>query len=429
MEQFAGHQSPVATDDAIIVSYPLPLARAWQRALIAATRPSFHHRQLLVAAETLTQYLGAVAIAAYEQYQSEGGAPNPTLNRSLRNLRRPTFGQWLGWVREALAAVPGGADLLPGLPAAYETAERESMLMLGYEGLRALMVVQLGYTGEYGPREAVSPRLMLELINAYQLRLVTHPPPPDSNFDEMAVVSVIAPALRLLYSRLGMIAGYPLLGLVQPAGQAAEVLRLQGLDPAASTVELDAEADPPGSLLLANPEELPMLVLDPWLIYGECPECGIVQVAAFAGQDGDTRHYHGLECEHSWTQSQDLALAVVEPLAAGAATDWTPGGMALDDEVASGAQAQLFAALEAESEALTAQRRAHRAADLSPQPSPNGAGEAGTVDHTRPGEVYLDLLDQRAAGGLTLDQLQNLDEQRAAAADDQRRADDPDPAR
>ncbi len=411
MDQFAGNQSPVAGDTTIIEQYPMPLARAWQRVLIASPRPAFHHQQLLVAAETTTYYLGAVAIAAYEQFQAEGGAAAPALNRSLRNLRRPTFGQWLGWVREALAAVPPTADLVPGLAAAYDTPDT-GMLLLAYESLRALLVVQLGYSGEYGPRETVSPRLLLELVNVYQLRRATHALPPDSGFEEMAVVAVLAPGLRAVFNRLGLLAAYPLLGLVRRAGVGVEIVRLQGLDAGVSTVELDPAADPPGSLLLANPEELPTLVLDPWLIYAECPECGQVQVAAFAGQQGDTRHYHGLECEHNWVQGLDLVLAEVEATADEPAPGWTPGVADLPGDVPTDQQARMFAALDAEAAAFTVQRRAGRtvAADPVAAPASDAAG------HTEAGVVYLDLLAQRAAGGLTLDQLQTLDAQRAADA-------------
>ena len=53
MDPFAANQSPVASDTMLIEEYPEPVARAWQRVLIASPLPSFHHRQLLVAAETL----------------------------------------------------------------------------------------------------------------------------------------------------------------------------------------------------------------------------------------------------------------------------------------------------------------------------------------------------------------------------------------
>jgi hypothetical protein len=419
MDPFAANQSPVASDTMLIEEYPEPVARAWQRVLIASPLPSFHHRQLLVAAETLAYYLGAVALSAYEQYQAEGGTSDPALNRSLRSLRRPTFGQWLGWVRTALGAVPAGESLLPGLAAAYE-AQDDGMLLLGYEGLRQMMVVQLGYTGEYGVRADASPRLLLELINQYQLRRANHPLPADSGFDEMGAVSVMAPGLRAALGRLALLAAYPLLGLVRTPAGTVEVLRLQGLSPAPSAVELDPEAAAPGTLLLANPDELPMLVLDPWLIYAECPECGQVQVAAFQRREGETLHYRGLECEHAWGQSSELRLVEAEVGAVGGEpgdAGWAPDVAGLPVEQVTDAQARLFATLEAESAALTAERRAHRAAaDATP-----AATEDEIPTSTDPQEVYLDLLKQRAAGGLTVDQLQELDEERAADAERRRR--------
>ncbi|MGI8588530.1 MAG: hypothetical protein ACR2M0_12720 [Chloroflexia bacterium] len=422
MDLFAANQTPVAGDTVIIEDYPQPPARAWQRVLISSPRPSFHHLQLLVAAEWLVFYLGAVAISVYEQVRAEGGASDPTLNRSLRNLRRPTYGQWLGWVRGALNAVPAGAALLPGLRAAYETPD-DGMLLLGYEGLRGIMAVQLGYTGDYGPREEASPRLLLELINQYQLRRANHPLPPGSGFDEMAVVTALAPGLRAAYNRFGLLAAYPLLGLVRTPAGGIEVLKLQGLDLRESAVELDPAADPPGTLLLADPNELPMLVLDPWLIYAECPECGQVQVAAFSGQDGDVQRYLGLECEHTWTRGPDLVLAEVE--LGGAGEGWSPDLAGMPADVPTDAQERLFAAFEAEAEALTAERRALRIeGEAFSHSDIEGGGFSHSDDRaeTTPQQVYLDLLEQRAAGGLTLDQLQHLDEEQVAEADNRRRA-------
>ncbi|HMA37851.1 MAG TPA: hypothetical protein VKY74_25595 [Chloroflexia bacterium] len=419
MDLFAANQTPVASDNMIIETYPQPLARAWQRVLIASPRPTFHHQQLLVAAETLAFYLAAVAISAYEQSQAEGGPPDPTLNRSLRNLRRLTFGQWLGWVRTALGAVPSAQALVPGLQAAYETPD-SGMTLFGYETLRGLMVVGLGYTGEYGAREVASPRLLLEMINQYQLRRATHPPAPDAGFDDMAVVTALAPGLRAAYSRVALLAAYPLLGLVRTAAGATEVVRLAGLGITASTVELEPEVAAPGTLLLANPDELPMLVLDPWLIYAECTQCGQVQIAAFAGQAGVTLRYHGLECEHNWARGPERTLAQVELGGAGPdAAPGPPGSEGLSAGDMTDAEAHLFAVFSAESDALAAERRAVQAARPPAAPAPPAAAR------TDPRDVYQELFEQRAARGLTLDQLQQLDEERVAAADRRRRGLDP----
>jgi hypothetical protein len=419
MDPFAANQTPVADDNTIVDLYPQPLARAWQRVLIATPRPSFHHRQLLVAAETLADYVAAVAISAYEQYQAEGGAPDPTLNRSLRNLRRPTFGQWLGWAATALHAVPDDHALIPGLQAAYEAPDT-GMGLLGYEGLRGLLVVYLGYTGDYGQREVATPRLLLELINQYQLRLANHPPAPDSGYDEMAAVTVLAPGLRAALGHLSLLAAYPLLGLVRTTAGPVEVLHLQGLGIGESSVEIDPDAPPPGTLLLANPDELPMLVLDPWLIYTQCPECGQVQVAAFRGRQGDHLQYYGFDCEHHWTQGPEVTLAEVQVAETG--EPWLPDVGGLPSEAMTDLQARMFARFDAEADAMAAERQARRPV------APTAAENTGAA-RTRPDEVYRDLLEQRASGGLTLDQLQHLDEERAAAEDARDRARHPEEPR
>jgi hypothetical protein len=353
MDPFAANQSPVADDAQIVTRYPLPLARGWQRVLVAAPRPSVHHEALLVLAETLTNLLGGIAIAAYTQ---RGATADPTLNRSLRSLRRPTWGQWLGWVRGALAALPPDEAPVPGLAAAYEATDT-NLLLLGYEGLRGQMVVYLGYTGDYGHQEAASTRLLLGLINQYQLRLATHPPAPDSGWDPMGIVTVLAPGLRAALGRLSLLADYPLLGLVRDADEQVQVLRLSGFSATESSVELEPDVEPPGTLLLADPDELPLLVLDPWLVFARCPECDDVQVAAFAGQEGAQVRYRGLDCGHSWEVEGPPALVTLDLEAAEAG--WVPE-TAVPPEVPTDVQEALFVRFEQEQQAMAAERAAVR---------------------------------------------------------------------
>ncbi len=413
MDPFLANETPVNDDARIAGRYPGPLARAWQRVLIASPRAAFHHRQLLVLAETLVDYVAAIALAAYAADQAAGAPPDPTLNRSLRSLRRPTFGQWLGWAAAGLVAVPPEGAPVPGLAAAYETPHADLMLT-AYEGLRGIMVVQLDYTGEYGAREAVSPRLLLELLNQYQLRLARHPPAPAVGFDEMAVIAVLGPGLRTVLGHLAVLAAYPLLALARGEAGAIEVLRLQGLDVVEAAVELEPGAAPPGTLLLADAEDQPMLVLDPWMIFAACPECGQVQVAVFAGREGDVLQYHGLECEHTWTQGPEVALPQVGVREA--AEPWAPGAAGPPPEAPTDMEAALYARFEAEAQALAAERQARRA------PAAPAPREPPAPAHTDASEVYRDLLEQRAFGGLTLDELQHLDEERAAAEAARRRA-------
>ena len=351
MDLFAANQTPVADDAAIVNRYPMPLARGWQRVLVAAARPSLHHEALLVLAETLAAVLGGIAIAAYQGRETP---PDPALNRSLRNLRHVTLGVWLGWVRGALVAVPPAEAPIPGLAAAYEAADPD-MLLIGYEGLRGQMVVYLGGAGDYGPREAASPRLLLELINQYQLRLAKHPPAPDSSWDPMGIVTVLAPGLRAALGRLAVLADYPLLGLVRDAGGQVQVLRLMGFSAEESSVELDPEAAPPGTLLLADPDELPMLVLDPWLIFARCPACGNTQVAALAGQRDATTDYFGLDCGHVWPLTEPPALVTLD--LAEAAAPWTPDEGELV-EAPTALQLAMAAQFEREQQAMAAERAA-----------------------------------------------------------------------
>ena len=351
MDPFAADQSPVADDAAIVQHYPMPLARGWQRVLVAAPRPSVHHEALLALAETLTCLLGGIAVAAYTQ---RGATADPTLNRSLRNVRRLTWGQWLGWVRGALAAVSGDTAPIPGLAAAYEATDT-NLLLLGYEGLRGQMVVYLGYTGDYGHEEAASTRLLLELINQYQLRLTTHPPPPDSGWDPMGIVTVLAPGLRAALRRFPMLADYPLLGLVRDADGQVQVLRLTGFSATESSVEMEPEVEPPGTLLLADPDELPMLVLDPWLVFARCSECANVQVAAFAGQAGAHPRYQGLDCGHTWTTDGPPALVTLD--LGEAEAGWVPEATVPPDAPTE-VQEALFARFEQEQAAMAAERAA-----------------------------------------------------------------------
>lgn len=231
------------------------------------------------------------------------------------------------------------------------------MVLLGYEGLRGQMVVYLGYDGEYGPRQAASPRHLLELINQYQLRMAKHPPAPDSGYDPMGIVTVLAPGLRAVLGRLHALAGYPLLGLVRDAGGGVTVLRLSGVSATDSEIELEPDAPVPGTLLLADAAEQPLLILDPWLIFAQCSECGTLEVAALAGQQGRETRYIGLDCGHSWAM-----IGPPEPppldLATADTAGWAPAMDAPPPPPTPG-EAARAAHWDAEQQAMAAERAAH----------------------------------------------------------------------
>ena len=146
---------------------PLHIARAL-RAIDKATQGTERHVRVLELADDLLYYLGALAIGQYSQaIVLEQINADPTLNRSLRSLRRILPGQWLGWTAKGLEATPGG--VVKGLSEWYL---QESMpeLVAAYTELLSIMVADLRYTGDFGERTFVQPRALLELVDQYRIR-------------------------------------------------------------------------------------------------------------------------------------------------------------------------------------------------------------------------------------------------------------------
>src|SRR3954466_4172635 len=134
--------------------YPLPITR-WLEATERACEGGEGwgcHEAVLGLVEAITCYLGAVAVGQYSQalYREQIEA-DPALNRSLRSLRRVLPGQWLRWASGGLAAV--GAGQVAGLSEWY-TREQTGRMAEAYTGLRNVMVENLGYAGDYGPRDS-----------------------------------------------------------------------------------------------------------------------------------------------------------------------------------------------------------------------------------------------------------------------------------
>src|SRR5437868_6760457 len=67
------------------------------------------HESVIRLGDAVTYHLGAVAVAQYSQaLYTEQIEADPTLNRSLRSLRRVLPGQWLGWAARGLEKTPNG---------------------------------------------------------------------------------------------------------------------------------------------------------------------------------------------------------------------------------------------------------------------------------------------------------------------------------
>src|SRR5687768_6986683 len=88
--------------------YPLPIPRWMDTADKACEDDGADcHRAALGLSDALTYYIGALAVASYTQALfTEQIEADPTLNRSLRSLRRILPGQWLLWAGRGLSAVP-----------------------------------------------------------------------------------------------------------------------------------------------------------------------------------------------------------------------------------------------------------------------------------------------------------------------------------
>jgi hypothetical protein len=286
--------------------YPLHIQRSLDAAEAACAEANTGcHDAVLRLADALVYYLGAVAVAQYTQaLYAEQIEADPTLNRSLRSLRRLLPGQWLGWIARGLEVVPNG--LVDGL-AEWYTKEQGSAVAGAYTTLRNLMVAHLAYTGEYGPRESASPRHLLELIDQYRVRRgKVAPDALPGNFDAR-VSDALLLGLHAILESAGFLEEYQLYA----PGQRQ---LLVGAKPVTPMPPISAPADVPASILFYPPgeapdytkrpdlqaERVPIFPLDPLLAYLHCPQCDRYRVAALQEVVQDRPAYMGLdpECGH-----------------------------------------------------------------------------------------------------------------------------------
>jgi hypothetical protein len=256
-------------------------------------------------ADVFAYYLGALAVAQYTQALYLGSAEaDPTLNRSLRSLRRVLPGQWLVWIARGLAATPGGP--IEGF-AGWYAREEGGDLASAYAVLQGIMVEELGYTGDYGPREKASPRYLLELVDQYRIRRGKVPPDSIKPALDARVSNAVLSGLRAMLESAGFLAEYP---LYAPGRRQL----LMGDKPTTPMPPLSAPADSEATLLVYPPGELPdftkrpnlqadrlpLFPLDPLLVYSHCPQCDRYRVAALQEVVGGSPMYLGLDpdCNH-----------------------------------------------------------------------------------------------------------------------------------
>jgi hypothetical protein len=292
-------------DKATTPLLPLHIARALEAADSAAPGRD-HHDRVIELADNLLYYLGALAIAQYTQaLVLEQISADPTLNRSLRNLRRILPGQWLGWTARALEATPKG--IVEGLSQWY-LREGATALTTAYEELRGIMVADLSYNGDFGPRTFVPPRLLLELVDQYRIRRDKASPEALEgavDLDER-VANALLPGLHSTIDGAGFLREY----VLYAPGQRRLLMGNKAttpMPPISAPIDLADTATvllyPPGTLPdftrrpLRDEERAPLFPLDHLIVYIESKESGRFVMAALNRVENGVPVYRGLDPE------------------------------------------------------------------------------------------------------------------------------------
>ncbi|MEO5952446.1 MAG: hypothetical protein ABIQ44_08295 [Chloroflexia bacterium] len=295
--------------------FPLHIARALQEADKAVSGAEKHTAALMLA-DAITCYVGTVGVAQYSQAllteQIEG---NPTLNRSLRSLRRVMTGQWLGWAAMSLEAVPGGP--VEGMGQWYLHGHFD-YVGPAYEELLRIMKLHLAYTGDYRSRQFVPPRILLELVDQYIIRRKKMLPNVLIEDLDAQVANSLLPGLKAILDMAGFLSEYPLY-----APEARQLL--MGPKPVTPMPPMSVPVDLLGAatLLLFKPGAVPdytkrptledarqpLFPLDPLMVYIQCRECNRHRLAALNEVVNGTPTYRGLDpqCRHEiiFTQKEN----------------------------------------------------------------------------------------------------------------------------
>src|SRR4029079_15480826 len=141
---------------------------------------------------------------------------------------------------------------------------------------RGVMVAELEYAGDYGPATEVSPRLFLELLDQYRIRLSKSSPEALSADQRLALGKIILSGLHALLESGRFLAEYRLY-----APQQRKLL--MGLEESTPMPPISAPEDameaatllfyPPGALPDytkrpgTQPDIVPLFPLDPLLAY------------------------------------------------------------------------------------------------------------------------------------------------------------------
>jgi len=288
--------------------YPLPIARGLGAARNAVAEGVGQHDSVMRLADAITCYLGAVAVGQYSQALYTGKTEHdPTLARSLRSLRRVLPGQWLLWAGRGSEATPDGS--VERLSSWY-LGKQDGEITQAYNALQRVMASELGYTGEYGARTEVSPRVLLEMVDQYRIIRGKRLAGQASFGHDDEVAGALLGGLAALVASSEFFIEYELYA----PGQRQLLMGVKATMP---MPPMTAPADATASLLLYPPgeapdytkrpnlqnERAPLFPLDPLLVYERCDECDSYRVGALRGVMDGVPSYAGLDpdCGHNLT--------------------------------------------------------------------------------------------------------------------------------
>jgi hypothetical protein len=171
------------------------------------------------------------------------------------------------------------------------------------------MVTHLAYDGDYGSRQFVPPRILLEMVDQYRIRRAKMPPQVLIDDLDEQVAGALLPGLRALLYTAGFLSE-----CVLYAPETRQLL--MGTRPATAMPPMTVPPDlvDAATLLLYPPgaapdytkrptlgdERLPLFPLDPLLVYIQCGECDSYRVAALSEVVNGKPTYRGLDpnCGH-----------------------------------------------------------------------------------------------------------------------------------
>jgi hypothetical protein len=299
-------------DEEIVDRYPYPLVATYDRAFFQAPDPAEAHEYLLDLFEVTLKYFASIAISQY----FHDHARDPKINRDLLEIQRPSLGHWHGWLRDILALYrrDGRTLVIPELDVFYRQ-KHDGAILSASQSLSRIMAT-MGYGASIGDPSGVSTQQFFELLVGYRNRLAHGARP--STHDRAAVADLLLPALRQLYTQMGVIAEYRLVYIRTVTLEFEQegrhryrhvVTYLTGQTPrAAPNPTLLDEPYPDKQLYVLDrtSEFRPLLSLHPFFIFAHCASCNREQTFVLNMSDASSQDYLGYQCTHHFSPTEYL---------------------------------------------------------------------------------------------------------------------------